>query len=233
MFVATAAIFTRTMPEQDGAPGDMFRGFAFTSMLVFIALFSLMMTLYTIGLQTLSEVEEEDKALASRLAARASRAIAGAVKRVTGRGGGGAEDPGVEMTEVEDMAIEAAFPQQDDADAVDMTENPMRAVEAPTAAEAALAEEAPTGRAASSSDFAMTNPMPAAERPTAAEAALTEAAPAGRAASSSVFEMDNPMPAARRAPAAAPEADGTAPTADHVADRIRNAASLSGDADVA
>ena len=161
MFIATAAIFTRSMPEQDGAPGDMFKGFGFTALLCFIGFFTVGLAIYMIFLETDAEVEDEDKALARRLASRAFRAISGAFGRFTKRGGD-AEDPGVEMS---DLAIEAAFPEQDDA--VAMTENPMRAAERPTAAEVALAEDAPVGRLASSSVFEMSNPMAAARRPAA------------------------------------------------------------------
>ena len=169
MFIATAAIFTRSMPEQDGAPGDMFKGFGFTALLCFIATFTVGLAIYMICLETEAEVEDEDKAFATRLASksvagvtRASRAISGAVRRVFGRGDGDVEEPGVELN---DLAIESAFPEQQDVSA--MTENPMRAGELPTAAEAALAE-APAGRAASSSVFEMSNPMAAARRPAAA-----------------------------------------------------------------
>ena len=160
MFIVTAAIFTRSMPEQDGAPGDMFKGFGFTALLCFIATFTVGLAIYMIFLETEAEVEDEDKAFARRLASRASRAISSVAGRFTKRGGD-AEDPGLEMN---DLAIEAVFPEQEDA--VAMTQNPMRAGERPTAAEAALAEAAP-GRPASSSVFEMSNPMAAARRPAA------------------------------------------------------------------
>ena len=100
MFIATAAIFTRSMPEQDGAPGDMFKGFGFTALLCFIGFFTVGLAIYMIFLETEVEVEDEDKAFARRLASRASRAISSVAGRFTKRGGGNAEDPGVEMNDL-------------------------------------------------------------------------------------------------------------------------------------
>jgi len=93
----------------------------------------------------------------------------------SGAGGDGSGEGGVEMTDIDNLAIEAAYPER--GDAVVMTANPMRAAaEPPTAAEAALAEDAP-GRPASSSVFEMSNPMAAARGPPAAATETRGATP--------------------------------------------------------
>jgi len=109
------------MPEQDGAPGDMFKGPIFSSFLIFIALLSPMLTIYQIVMETQAEVEDEDKALASRLASRALKGVKRFQNAILGRNQGKGEDsPGVEMN---DLAIEAAYPEQNETEIY--TENPM------------------------------------------------------------------------------------------------------------
>ena len=46
----SAAIFTRGMPEQDGAPGDMFKGFGFTALICFIGVYTIVIGIQMIFL---------------------------------------------------------------------------------------------------------------------------------------------------------------------------------------
>ena len=80
-------LFVKTMPEQDGAPGNLFKGPIFAALMVIIGTMTLTVTFYTLAVENLNIKSAKDvREKAKELQAKAKAAAETAKGKLTGRG---------------------------------------------------------------------------------------------------------------------------------------------------